>query len=447
MAITDPTEISNLELWLDAEQGVFSDAGSTPAGDTDDVQQWNDQSGNNRHASQATSGNRPVFRTGILNGKPVIRFTRSASEVLQGDFGADFTQPNTMIVVFKRNGTTTGSSTSDQQQFVSVDLDAGGGVEVNHSLYHAHFSGGVSGQKFSAFSGEVLNTGEADTNYHIMMGIYNGVSGVIRLDGNETVTGDIGSLSAGGAYGIGGRSVTGDRNLDGDIAEVIFYSKLLSESEYNDVECYLADKYGISIGHACVVQHDQDLTATTNTTATVGTIKTILQSLIGSTSVTASVNTAKELLRALQVTSNINASIAKQLVKDLTATAATSASFMASRVFLQVIQSTTNVTATLAISNAYLKTLTSEISTTASVATQKTIARTLEATTNVTATLGIVRQKTLQATTAVAVSINTTLGKTLSVTASIISKLRAPFWKQKYPSHQDGDEYNVKYDL
>jgi lysophospholipase L1-like esterase len=61
MPITDPTDIANCELYLDAEAGVFSDAGSTPAAIGATVQQWNDQSGNGRNASQATSGNRPVY--------------------------------------------------------------------------------------------------------------------------------------------------------------------------------------------------------------------------------------------------------------------------------------------------------------------------------------------------------------------------------------------------
>ena len=46
-------------LWLRADAGVFSDAGVTPAVTSNNVQQWNDQSGNTKNASQATVGNRP----------------------------------------------------------------------------------------------------------------------------------------------------------------------------------------------------------------------------------------------------------------------------------------------------------------------------------------------------------------------------------------------------
>lgn len=69
---------SPLALW-DAGSGVYSDAGTTPAADGALVQQWNDQSGNGYHMSQATSGDRPVFRASVatLNTRPGVEFVSS----------------------------------------------------------------------------------------------------------------------------------------------------------------------------------------------------------------------------------------------------------------------------------------------------------------------------------------------------------------------------------
>lgn len=55
-------------LWLDA-----ADA-STVTTVSGAVSQWNDKSGNARHATQATSGNRPATGTATLNGRNVIRY-------------------------------------------------------------------------------------------------------------------------------------------------------------------------------------------------------------------------------------------------------------------------------------------------------------------------------------------------------------------------------------
>lgn len=66
-------------LWLDAADNatVFSDAGTTPAVGGSTVQQWNDKSGNGRHATQAAAGNRPTYTNAALNGKSVVSFDGS----------------------------------------------------------------------------------------------------------------------------------------------------------------------------------------------------------------------------------------------------------------------------------------------------------------------------------------------------------------------------------
>jgi len=56
--------VTGAALWLDASQQntLFTDAGTTPVTTSgQSVYQWNDLSGNNRHAIQATSGNRPTW--------------------------------------------------------------------------------------------------------------------------------------------------------------------------------------------------------------------------------------------------------------------------------------------------------------------------------------------------------------------------------------------------
>lgn len=69
-------------LWLSADSGVYSNAGTSLAVNGANVQLWNDRSGNTRHAVQNTLANRPNYQTNVFNGKPVIRFTSANADRL-----------------------------------------------------------------------------------------------------------------------------------------------------------------------------------------------------------------------------------------------------------------------------------------------------------------------------------------------------------------------------
>ena len=60
----------NLALWLKANAGCYSDAGTTLCTDGTQVYQWNDQSGNGNNATQTTAANRPYYYSTL--GGPVV---------------------------------------------------------------------------------------------------------------------------------------------------------------------------------------------------------------------------------------------------------------------------------------------------------------------------------------------------------------------------------------
>jgi Secretion system C-terminal sorting domain len=64
---------TNNKLWVMADRSVFTDAGITSAANNQLIQQWNDLSGNTRHATE-TAANKPTLFTNIVNGQPVVRF-------------------------------------------------------------------------------------------------------------------------------------------------------------------------------------------------------------------------------------------------------------------------------------------------------------------------------------------------------------------------------------
>ncbi len=63
-----PTDISGLQLWLDAaDTATITQSGGS-------VSQWNDKSGNANHATQGTGAYQPVTNSKTINSRNVIDF-------------------------------------------------------------------------------------------------------------------------------------------------------------------------------------------------------------------------------------------------------------------------------------------------------------------------------------------------------------------------------------
>jgi hypothetical protein len=89
----DPSLISTA-LWLDA-----ADA-STVTTVSGAVSQWNDKSGNNRHATQSTAGSRPTYSATGFNNLPGVTFDGNDDNMLHGLTSGG---PCTLISVYKIN--------------------------------------------------------------------------------------------------------------------------------------------------------------------------------------------------------------------------------------------------------------------------------------------------------------------------------------------------------
>lgn len=68
-----PPVTTNLAYHLDAQTGIYSDAGVTEATNGQAIQQINDQSGNGITGSQTTAGEQSTYAVASLNGKNTIR--------------------------------------------------------------------------------------------------------------------------------------------------------------------------------------------------------------------------------------------------------------------------------------------------------------------------------------------------------------------------------------
>ena len=115
--LASPTTIPGLQLWLDAsDASTLYDAtsgGSLVAADGG-VARWEDKSGNARHATQGTSGSRPLRKTAVQGGRDVLRFDGSNDSLSIPSSTATFNfmhnGDNTLFIVY-RAGTTANPNT------------------------------------------------------------------------------------------------------------------------------------------------------------------------------------------------------------------------------------------------------------------------------------------------------------------------------------------------
>lgn len=218
---------AKLKLDLDASVGVFSDAGSTLAVNNDLAYQWNDQSGNGSNVLQTTSGDRPTFKTNIIDGLPIVRFVNAVTtmKMVSAALGANISQPVTIFAVIIP--TVAGAGAGNNQYFTGLDAGNRNVMFVfsgNHTLY----------------AGSILSGPAATASPTIVSAIFDGGSSAVRVNNGSDTTGSAGTLTLGG-YSIG-NDAAGSFGFDGDIARIVAYTGNDATDRAN-VEALLRARY------------------------------------------------------------------------------------------------------------------------------------------------------------------------------------------------------------
>jgi hypothetical protein len=243
-SLFSPTLISGLQLWLDAaDDGSLFDStsgGSAVAADGA-VARWQDKSGNNRHATQGTSGSRPVRKTATQAGLDTLRFSGAQSlsvDSVASFFGGSGAPQFTLIAVASQTDNTGNTvfsaceSSSASSNQTSLWLRDSAITLLNRTGASRIVFGTPPTSGFSLVSvvsrSESLelftNRSAADTNSDSFTG---------------TVTRTIASV------GVLPRG-SGQDFLDGDVCELVVYNTALSSTDRGRVESYLAAKWGIA---------------------------------------------------------------------------------------------------------------------------------------------------------------------------------------------------------
>lgn len=254
----------NLRWWLKADAGTFTDNGTTAATDGQNVQQWNDQSTIVNHVRQTTGANKPVYRTGIINGYPVLRFSSDQFLDALASPGVGVTESFYMFLIFKQNSYSAGGTTDGSGTYIMDRTSATNNLMsfkiANTDKYFYQKRNDAGG----SLTGPVSVTSAVNGSFVAIDYFRNvGTSYGIYINGRLDVTsgGDSESIT-GPQLRIGRHTSTANGGLDGDLAEVILYNANLTAASRTRIESYLAIKYGITL----------DQTTATNYVNSSGTI-------------------------------------------------------------------------------------------------------------------------------------------------------------------------------
>lgn len=246
--------LSRLACWFKADAGTWQDTAMTIAAsaDSDPIGAWADQSGNEFHAKQTVSGNRPVLLLNQLNSLPTVQFTANSQQFLS--LGSVLSKPRAWSVFAIMS---TASPLTRQSPFGSVNSagqssTAWGNAVISQLNCIPRSSAPDFGDGGSGLT--LVHTPAIWT-----ADVYNCI-GLIHRDNEASIlttrNGEVQSLTIKSATASActgpassftlGRE--GDYNglyLDGSIAEIIVYTSDLLPVDRKTVENYLMSKWGL----------------------------------------------------------------------------------------------------------------------------------------------------------------------------------------------------------
>ncbi len=241
---------SNDALWLNANVGVATTGAN--------VTSWTDQSGlgNNATIVNATS---PTLVANSINSYPVVNFTTGG---LQGAFGTAITSNTASAFVV------TQASTSSVNPSGVFSIASAGGNDLSSANSSALIERATN--EFATLRGGgtkgFYSNANAIGQYHLETSIFSSATNqnlFYSEGGAATNAAYTASAFNASLYTIGSRYTGAPSNyLLGQIAEVVLFNTQLSAAQKNQVESYLATKYGFTLSQATATSYVASNSAT-----------------------------------------------------------------------------------------------------------------------------------------------------------------------------------------
>lgn len=222
-------------VWLKADNGVTANGSGQ-------VSAWADASGNNHNGTQATAANQPTIVNGLLNYNPALDFDGVNDNLLMSATGlAAGTAARTAFAVAR----------PEKTAFSSVFSYGGATGTGNVTFTLAQSNGSAVTSRHTGLAGDAVVPGYVINGPAVIQrGSYNGTQLQAQVNGGAVAnnTFAINTQLTQGYVGTDNFSPAGSV-WDGKVGEVIFYNRLLSNTELQQVNTYLAIKYGITAAH------------------------------------------------------------------------------------------------------------------------------------------------------------------------------------------------------
>jgi hypothetical protein len=222
----NPASISGLALWLDGTTGLFdaTSGGNPVTTDGSAIARWEDRSVNARHATQATALDRPVLKTGIKNGKNIVRFNATNGLSLPVIVSTDAT-PIWVFCVNYISSSFPFRNTLNINQFAYFYIDSGSKLAIGRQFSTDEVQATYSIDNWAVLGGFSERSG-GNTNTKIRIN---------QIETSRTTT------STGGTV----FNLLGGFTHIGDIAEILVYNSSLSTEAILLIEKYLNNKWSV----------------------------------------------------------------------------------------------------------------------------------------------------------------------------------------------------------
>ena len=217
-----PNKFGGLELWLDASQ-------LTGLVNNDPLGTWTDFSGKGNHATQGTAGFKPIYKTNIVNEKPIIRFD-GIDDLMTCALTGSEKAVTFFAVVYVMD------TTDISNAIVGTNANGGLGFKISNT-------GKIELVKVGTILIGASTTSLGARVFKIVAGTYSS-SGAFAFYLNGAADGsgtNDQTLTAGLTTQIGRDAV--QTPFEGDIAEILKFHRVLTSVEIAYINSYLMNKY------------------------------------------------------------------------------------------------------------------------------------------------------------------------------------------------------------
>lgn len=223
-----PNDIDGVVFWLDA-------SGIANLNDGDPVDTWEDKGSNGYDFTQTTEVSQPLYKTNIINGKPVVRFDGDNDSLRYEEDDIVPTSGISLFIVWAKVG-----AISNYNYLIDSNGDSSSGITIQtDNVGNGYYTSFLPG------AADKLGEVSIGTGFHLTVATYDDTDIIVTDNGTEIVNvEDTGGVTT-DTLVLGNHAPLGSYPFGGDIAEVIMYNNVVAGVDLVTIGQYFTEKYDI----------------------------------------------------------------------------------------------------------------------------------------------------------------------------------------------------------